>query len=91
MTYTQTQLYKPIEVLSHFSNARVKVLKFKLDGRVYDVTRVANMWRIPDNEELFRTHFTVICDEEDIICELAYYHKSMKWEIIQRDNLTGGT
>ncbi|MCI0450587.1 MAG: hypothetical protein L0Y79_12540 [Chlorobi bacterium] len=49
--------------------------------------RIANTWRIPDNEEGFKSHFTVICEEAGIICEIAYYHKSMKWEIVQYDNL----
>ena len=87
MTYVQNQVYKPIEVISHFGNTRVNILRFKWDSRSYKVDRIANSWRIPDNEEGFKSHFTVICEEAGIICEIAYYHKSMKWEIVQYDNL----
>ena len=87
MTYTQQQIFKPIEVISYFHNAKVDILKFKWDNRVYKVNRIANTWRIPDNEEGFKSHYTVICEDAGIICELSYFHKSMKWEIVQYDTL----
>jgi len=83
----QNQVYKPIEVISHFGNTKVNILRFKWDNRTYIVDRIANSWRIPDNEEGFKSHFTVICEDSGIICEIAFYHKSMKWEIVQYDNL----
>lgn len=87
MTHTQEQIFKPIEVIVHFHNAKVNILKFKWDNRVYKVNRIANTWRIPDNEEGFKTHYTVICEDAGIICEICYFHKCMKWEIVQYDNL----
>ncbi len=87
MAYTQNQIYKPIEVILHFHNSTVDILKFKWDKQIYKVSKIANIWRLPDNEEGFKTHYTVICENEGIICELSFYHKSLKWEIIQYDNL----
>ena len=87
MAYTQNQVYKPVEVISHFINSQVNILKFKWDNRVYKVSRIANVWRLPDNEEGFKSHFTVICEDDAIICELSYYHKCLKWEIVQYDSL----
>lgn len=87
MAYTQIQVYKPIEVISHFHNSKVDIKRFKWDDRVYKVSRIANIWRLPDNEEGFKTHFTVMCEDAGILCELSFYHKSMKWEIVQYDSL----
>jgi hypothetical protein len=87
MAYTQNQVYKPIEVITYFHNSKLDILKFKWDRRVYRVSRIANIWRLPDSEEGFKTHFTVICEDEGIICEIAFYHKSLKWEIVQYDTL----
>ena len=87
MSYAQIQVFEPIEVISHFHNSQVNILKFKWNNQVYKVTKIANIWRLPDNEEGFKTHFTVVCDDAGILCELSYYHKCLKWELIQYDSL----
>ena len=86
-TYSQEQVFKPIEVIAHFHNMKVNIRRFKWEDRVYKVDHVANVWRIPDNEEGFISHYSVVCHDAGIICELSFFHKSMKWEIVQYDTL----
>ncbi len=86
-TYTNQQVFKPIEVIAHFHHAKVNIIKFKWDDRTYKVDSIANTWRIPDNEEGFQTHYIVTCNDAGLICELSYFHKSMKWEIVQHNSL----
>jgi hypothetical protein len=86
MYYEQKKALEPVDVIAHFHNLEIDIIKFKWNSKVYKVDQVTNRWKIPDGAG-FRTHFIVICKENEMICELSFNHTDMKWEIIQYDTL----
>lgn len=86
MTYTQTQIHEAIEVIAHFKEMDIVIVKFRWNNTVFKVTKIPNKWKVQNGED-FTTHFSVICESEDIIAELCYHHKDFKWELIQYDSL----
>ena len=85
-TYLQTQVHEPVEVIAHFHNLKIDILKFKWNNQVYKVDRVTNRWKI-SNGDGFLTRFLVICEKQEVICELSFNNIDMKWELVQYDNL----
>ena len=86
MTYYQNMVFQKIEVIAHFKDMEINLVRFKWNNTVYNVNKIANKWKIQDGEDL-KTHFSVICEKESIIAELCYHHNDFKWELIQYDNL----
>lgn len=86
MTYYQNTVFENIEVIAYFKDLNVNIVKFKWKNTVYKVDRMPNKWKIQDGEDL-QTHFSVICEAQQVIAELCYHHKDFKWELIQWDNL----
>jgi hypothetical protein len=86
MYYEQKKAMEPVEVIAHFHNLEINIIKFKWNNKVYKVDQITNKWKIPDGIGV-RTHFIVICKESEIICELSFNPADMKWEIIQYDAL----
>jgi hypothetical protein len=86
MTYVQNHVFEQVEVIAHFHNLKVDILKFKWNNQVYRVDQITSTWKVP-NGDGFYTHFLAICKEKEIICELSLNHTDMKWELIQYDTL----
>lgn len=87
MTYTQNLVFQNIEVIAHFKELDIIIIKFRWNNTVYKVTKTPNKWKIKDGEDS-KTHFSVICENEGIIAELCYHHKDFKWELVQYDSLS---
>jgi len=86
MTYYQNITFEKIEVIAYFKELEIQIMKFRWKNTVYKVSKIPNQWKIKDGEDS-KTHFSVICEKENIIAELCYHHKDFKWELIQWDNL----
>ena len=85
-TYLQTQVHEPVEVIAHFHNLKIDVVKFKWNDEVYKVDRVTSTWKVPNGEGFF-TRFIVVCEEKGVLCELSFNNTDMKWELLQYDHL----
>ena len=86
MYYEQKKALEPVDVIVHFHNLEIEIVKFKWNNRVYKVDQVTNKWKIP-NGTGFKIHFIAICKDDEMICELSFNPADMKWEIIQYDVL----
>ncbi len=86
MTYYQNITFENIEVIAHFKELELNIVKFRWKNTVYKVDKIPNKWKVKDGEDM-KTHFSVICEKEAVIAELCYHHKDFKWELIQWDNL----
>ena len=52
MTYIQNQVFQPVEVIAHFHDLKVDILKFKWNHQVYKVDYITNSWKIPNGDGL---------------------------------------
>jgi len=86
MYYEQKKALEPVDVIVHFHNLEIEIVKFKWNNRVYKVDQITNKWKIP-NGTGFKIHFIAICKDDEMICELSFNPIDMKWEIIQYDVL----
>ena len=86
MYYEQKKALEPVDVIVHFHNLEIEIVKFKWNNRVYKVDQSTNKWKIP-NGTGFKIHFIAICKDDEMICELSFNPTDMKWEIIQYDVL----
>ena len=77
-----------IEVIMHFAgDFKTKILKFKMDGIVYDCGKLTpTFWTMKHENELV-THFYVICEEKNVIAELRLYNNTNKWELIKMEQI----
>jgi len=87
MAYYQKRVFESIEVITHHTYDDMKILKFKWHNRVYKVSKLNSKWVVPSVDDFIDTHFSVICNEANMVAELKYYHKDFKWELIQWDSL----
>lgn len=81
------QVFEPVEVIAHFSNLKIQIVKFKWNDSVYKVTEMLQSWKIPVREG-FVIHYIVICKEKDLLCELSFNNADLKWELVRYDNLS---
>ncbi|MDQ3021220.1 MAG: hypothetical protein M3R36_11730 [Bacteroidota bacterium] len=81
------QVFEPVEVIVHFNNLKIQIIKFKWNSSVYKVTEMLQSWKIPAREG-FDTHFVVTCKEKDLLCELSFNNTDMKWELVRYDDLS---
>ena len=82
----ETQIFETIEVIAHFHNMKVEILRFKWKNNIYNVSALNSRWKIPaGNGYIF--HYTVYCKKQNVICELAYNMDDFKWELVQLENL----
>lgn len=80
------QVFEQIEVITHFHNLEMEIIKFKWRDSVYNVSAVNSRWKIPWHNSI-KYHFSVICTKQNVICELSYFPPDFLWELIQYDNL----
>jgi hypothetical protein len=82
------QVFEPVEVIVHFNNKKISIIRFKWKEKVYKVTEMLQSWDIPSGDN-FSTHFVVICGRNELLCELAmnFTDKKWRWELIQWDLL----
>ncbi|HWQ81100.1 MAG TPA: hypothetical protein VN514_02425 [Ignavibacteria bacterium] len=78
----ENQIFEPIDVIAFFHNLKVEIVKFKWKNDVYNVSRVNSTWKVPTGEA-FEYHFSVICEKQKVVCELAYNLNDFKWQLIQ--------
>lgn len=83
MQYT---VFEPVEVVAHFNRMNIEIIKFRRNNTIYRVSSFVHKWRLKEGDNNI-THFVVECRDKNIICELAYYHNDLKWELIQYDHL----
>ena len=81
------QVFEAVEVIAHFNNLKIQILKFKWKDSVYKVTEMLQSWKIPEGHG-FVTHYIVTCQENDLLCELSFSNIDMKWELVRYDNLS---
>lgn len=86
LMYTQNEVFEPVDVIVHFHNLKIEIIRFRWKNDTFRVNQILNMWKIP-NGESFDTHFIAVCKDSDMICELSFNHADMKWELIQYDTL----
>ncbi len=82
----ETQISESIEVITYFHNLKLEIIKFKWKNTIYKVTELISKWRVSSGDN-YEYHYTVICKEQGVICELAFDLNDFKWKIIQLDNL----
>lgn len=82
----QNEVFEQVEVITHFHKLNLEIIKFKWKNDVYNVTRMNSKWKIPSGNS-YVYHYTVICEMQNIICELSYDLNNFKWELVQYDNL----
>ncbi len=80
------QVFEPVEVIVHFSNLKLQIIRFKWNGSVYKVTEMLQSWKIPSREG-FVTHYVVTCRDKDLLCELSFSNIDLKWELVRYDSL----
>ena len=82
------KVFEPVEAIVHFNNKKVRILRFKWKNDVYKVTEMLQSWDIPSGDN-FSTHYVVICEDKNIMCELSLNFKDRKWncELVQWDTL----
>lgn len=57
-----------------------------MNETVYKVSEMISKWEETKGLILY-SHYTVVCKEQDMICELQLNHKDLKWVLIHRDTL----
>lgn len=72
-----------LEVIVRCNEIYSKIMRFKLDEKVYVVSDSANMWKEKDEPDI--TRFIVICEEQNAIAELCYHHSTLKWEVVRME------
>ena len=72
-------LNQPVEVLSLFSEGKVKPLRFRWRGRVVRVRRVTGEW--VRQEGIGRVHYFSLLSEGSDYFELAYDVDQSHWRI----------
>ncbi|MCX7832950.1 MAG: hypothetical protein N2490_01915 [Ignavibacteria bacterium] len=82
----ETQILQPVEVIAYFHNLKLEIIKFKWKNTIYNVSQLVSKWKVLSGNN-FEYHFTVICKEQGVICELSYNLNDFKWELVQLDNL----
>ncbi|MBS1552487.1 MAG: hypothetical protein JST15_10530 [Bacteroidetes bacterium] len=82
------KVFEPVEAIVHFNNKKVRILRFKWKNDVYKVTEMLQSWDIPSGDN-FSTHYVVICEDKNIMCELSLNFTDRKWncELVQWDTL----
>jgi hypothetical protein len=86
MRYTQDLTCEAVEVIAHFKELEINIIRCKWNNTVYNVSGMRNSRKIRDGENS-KTHYSVICESKGITAELCYHHKDFKWELIQYNNL----
>ena len=84
---TVNQVFEPVEVIAHFNNLKLQIIRFKWNGSVYKVTEMLQSWKIPLREG-FVNHYVVTCREKDLLCELSFSNIDLKWELVRYDSLS---
>lgn len=82
----ETQVSQPVEVIAYFHNLKIEIIKFKWKNSIYKVTQVVSKWKILSGNS-YEYHFTVICKEQGVLCELSFNLNDFKWELVQLENL----
>lgn len=83
----QNQVFEPVEVIAYFHKLELKIVRFKWKNDIFNVTRINSKWKMPQGNS-FVYHYTVICEKQDVICELSYSLEDFKWELVQYDSLS---
>lgn len=81
------QEFTPVEVIAHFNNMKIRIIRFKWNGSTYKVTEMLQSWKIPVSEG-FVMHYIVTCKDNDLLCELSFSNTDMKWELVRYDNIS---
>jgi hypothetical protein len=74
-----------LEVIVRCNEIYSKIMRFKLDEKVYVVSDSANMWKEKDEQDI--TRFIVICEKQNAIGELCFHHSTQKWEVVRLESL----
>lgn len=72
-------LNQPVEVLSYFTEGRVRPLRFRWRGRVVRVRRVTGEWM--RQEGIGRVHYFSVLGEDSDYFELAYDVDQAAWRL----------
>jgi hypothetical protein len=80
------EVFENIDVIVYFHKVSANIIRFKRGETIYKVSRTVNKWKLKEGGSKV-THFIVECRDRNIICEVAFYHDDLKWEMIQYDHL----
>ena len=81
----ENQVFESVEVIAYFHHLHAEILRFKWKNDVYNVSKINSHWKIPTGES-FEYHYVVICEKQNIICELSYNLNDFKWQLVQFEN-----
>ena len=77
---TTEDLHEPIDVLTAFENGAVRPVKFRWNGRVVPVERVAYQWITRDGAHPVR-HFAVLAPGGTAY-EIALHTHTLRWTLL---------
>lgn len=82
----ETQISESIEVITYFHTLKLEIIKFKWKNTVYKVSEIVSKWKVLSGDSV-EYHYTVICKEQGVICELSFNVNDFKWQLVQLENL----
>ena len=82
----EQQIFEQVEVIAYFHKLHIEVLRFKWKTSTYNVSRINSQWKTPSGNS-FKYHYVLVCDRQNVICELSYDLNDFKWELVQMGNL----
>lgn len=82
----QNQVFEPVQVIAHFHGLHIEIIRFKWKKSVFNVSKVNSTWKVPSGNG-YVYHYSVICEKQNVICELAFDMGSFKWELVQYDDM----
>lgn len=83
---TPNTILEPVEVIAHFDKLKIKIVRFKWNGTVFNVSEMLRSWKVPEGNG-FIMHYIVVCKQKDLLCELSYNNMDMKWELVQYNEM----
>ena len=78
----QNRVFEKIEVIAYFHNLHLEILRFKWKDDIYNVSKINSKWKIPSGNS-FEFHYTVICNKQNVMCELCFDLNDFRWELVQ--------
>jgi hypothetical protein len=76
------QIFEPVEVIGYFHKSEFRVVRFKWYESIYNVSKLNATWRVPAGNN-YTYHYSVICEKQNVICELSFNLNDLKWELVQ--------
>jgi hypothetical protein len=73
-------LNEPIEAIVHFDGKTIYLLRFKWNGRSYNVLKTQHKWTERQGQTKF-VHFKALADNSDLF-EIVFNCETFEWKIV---------